>query len=249
MTKECFSAFAPYYDLLYADKDYAGEAYCVQQILGNHDIVGAHVGDRILDLGCGTGEHMLELKKLGYAVTGMDSSPAMVDIARGKGLTVHLSDARLSTMLNPCCDAVICLFHVASYQLTSQDLVALFNTARVHLKPGGVFIFDVWDGSAVVACPPSLRVKFFKDDHLSLARIAKPALFPNENRVNIAYTLYVEELDTREIRKFQETHCLRYWFASELNDTLRRCGFEIVCDLAAYTDHAPYDRQIVARRL
>ena len=51
-------------------------------------------------------------------------------------------------------DAVIALFHVVSYQTTEHDLRATFATAARHLNPGGVLLFDVWHGPAVLAQQP-----------------------------------------------------------------------------------------------
>ena len=41
-------------------------------------------GERILDIGCGTGNHLLLLYRLGFDVTGLDISPYMLDIARSR---------------------------------------------------------------------------------------------------------------------------------------------------------------------
>ncbi|VEN72810.1 Methyltransferase type 11 [Candidatus Desulfarcum epimagneticum] len=41
-------------------------------------------GETALDIGCGTGEHMTSLVEAGVSVTGIDPSPYMLDIARGK---------------------------------------------------------------------------------------------------------------------------------------------------------------------
>jgi SAM-dependent methyltransferase len=45
-----------------------------------------HRGDRLLDLGCGTGEDALHLAGLGMDVRAIDASPEMVRIARGRGV-------------------------------------------------------------------------------------------------------------------------------------------------------------------
>ena len=37
----------------------------------------------------------------------------------------------------------IALFHVISYQTGNDDLLAAFGAAADHLRPGGVFLFDV----------------------------------------------------------------------------------------------------------
>jgi 2-polyprenyl-3-methyl-5-hydroxy-6-metoxy-1,4-benzoquinol methylase len=45
---------------------------------------------RVLDIGCGTGSLSVMLIGLGYTVTGVDFSPAMIDIAKAKALTKGL---------------------------------------------------------------------------------------------------------------------------------------------------------------
>ncbi len=41
-------------------------------------------GQRVLDIGCGTGRHLLMFLEMGLDITGIDPSPYMLDIARGK---------------------------------------------------------------------------------------------------------------------------------------------------------------------
>src|SRR4051812_39412924 len=120
---EVFDAYAAYYDLLYRDKDYPGEARYVQSLLRRHG-VGAGA---IIELGCGTGKHAEQLARLGFSVHGLDLSPSMVAIARKRTpadlasqLQFDVGDAR-SARLNRKFDAAISLFHVASYQTANED--------------------------------------------------------------------------------------------------------------------------------
>jgi ubiquinone/menaquinone biosynthesis C-methylase UbiE len=41
-------------------------------------------GERVLDIGCGTGNHLLLFYRLGLDVTGIDASPYMLDIAKSR---------------------------------------------------------------------------------------------------------------------------------------------------------------------
>jgi len=41
-------------------------------------------GERVLDVGCGTGNHLLLFCRLGLDITGIDASPYMLDIARSR---------------------------------------------------------------------------------------------------------------------------------------------------------------------
>jgi ubiquinone/menaquinone biosynthesis C-methylase UbiE len=47
-------------------------------------------GDRVLDIGCGTGEDALHLARLGALVLALDVSPEMVRVARGKGVDARV---------------------------------------------------------------------------------------------------------------------------------------------------------------
>ena len=49
------------------------------------------------------------------------------------------------------------MFTVLGYQLEDIDLMAALATVRRHLDPGGLFIFDVWNGPAVLAVRPGER--------------------------------------------------------------------------------------------
>jgi SAM-dependent methyltransferase len=47
-------------------------------------------GDRVLDLGCGTGDDALHLASVGVEVFGIDAAPKMVEIARSRGVNASL---------------------------------------------------------------------------------------------------------------------------------------------------------------
>lgn len=55
------------------------------------EFITSHAGDKILDLGCGTGGYGLRLKDLGYQVVGVDINPKYVRIAKDLGLEVYHS--------------------------------------------------------------------------------------------------------------------------------------------------------------
>jgi SAM-dependent methyltransferase len=217
-----FGNYARYYNLLYRDKEYVGEAKFIAQLLKNY----APNTQSILELGCGTGNHALLLAKEGYQVHGVDFSQEMLQQANtrisqiSQELTskIVFSQGDIRTIrLEQQFDAVISLFHVISYQITNQDLEAAFATAKAHLKPGGVFIFDCWYGPAVLSDRPTIRVKRLEDQEISITRIAEPMIYPNENLVDVNYHVFIKDKESGAVEEIQETHRMRYLFKPEID--------------------------------
>lgn len=217
--KRVFDAYAAYYDLLYKDKDYVGESQFVRDLLNKH---GVGVAGNILELGCGTGRHAEHLARLGYGVHGVDMSSAMIECANARKppefrdrLKFEVGDVRTAKVDGEF-NAVISLFHVASYQTRNDDISAMFATAASHLKAGGLFIFDCWYGPAVLSDRPSVRLKRMQGDTFDVLRIAEPVMHPNENVVDVNYSVQVTRKSDGQVTQFQETHRMRYLFAPEV---------------------------------
>ena len=224
-----FANYSKYYDLLYKDKDYSGEVNYIHSLLQRY----APHTNSILDLGCGTGIHAVLLAKKGYEVHGIDVSEKMLRTAYQR--LVHLPQEEVKRLsfaqgnvqsyrATRSFDAVISLFHVMSYQTTNADLLAAFVTAKAHLNPDGVFIFDCWYGPAVLTDLPEVRIKRLEDEEVHVTRVAEPVLIPNSNRVDVKYTVLIEDKHTGGLEKVQETHSMRYLFAPEVEKLFADSG-------------------------
>ena len=229
-----FSNYARYYDLLYRDKDYTGEAKFIHELIQKY----APNAESILELGCGTGKHAeLCCQRWAYDVHGIDMSSEMLEAANRrlsnweeKGvnkLSFDHGDIR-TYRTDRCFDAVVSLFHVVSYQTTNKDLQNVFETAKVHLKQGGVFIFDCWYGPAVLSDPPVVRVKRFEDEKIEITRIAEPEMYPNENRVDVHYQVFIKDKFTGRMEILKETHRMRYLFKPEIVQILALSGLSFI---------------------
>jgi len=228
-----FGDYARYYDLLYRDKDYVGETQFIHQLIQTN----APDTTKILELGCGTGSHGMLLAKVGYQVHGVDQSLEMLERARERcsqfpqDLTTSLQftpgDIR-HIRLNKKFDLVLSLFHVISYQTTNADLLSAFQTAKAHLNPGGLFIFDLWYGPAVLSDRPTVRVKRLEDEAIQITRIAEPIMHSNENLVDVNYHVFVRDKQTSTIEELKEIHQMRYLFKPELELLLTQVGLRVL---------------------
>ena len=228
---EIFDAYASYYDLLYQDKDYEAESVFVEGLLTKY---GVPAGGNLLELGSGTGKHAECFARMGFSVHGVDLSPVMVSSANAKiadevanQLYFEVGDVR-NVRVNHIFDAVVSLFHVSSYQTTNADLMAMFKTAAIHLKQGGVFLFDCWYGPAVLSNRPEVRVKKMGNATVDVLRTAEPVMYPNENVVEVNYSVQVKQKKGDHLIEFSEKHEIRYLFSPEVELMLELAGFSPV---------------------
>jgi SAM-dependent methyltransferase len=235
---DVFDAYSCYYDLLYRDKDYTAEIEYIDKLLHRYGIAGGE----LLEFGSGTGKHGRLLGELGYLVTGIERSAKMVAQATATEMFNCKQGDICTVRLGRTFDAVLSLFHVVSYQISNEALHAVFARAAEHLKSGGLFVFDIWYSPAVYAQRPEIRVKQMGDTTVEITRIAEPAIFPNENRVDVKYTVFVRDLATGVFQTFTETHPMRHFSLPELDLLARLSGFERLTAEAFLTSDKPSEK-------
>lgn len=226
-----FADYASYYDLFYRGKDYAAEAAFVLGLLKERN----PVLKRILELGCGTGGHAVHFAEAGCEVLGVDLSERMVERARERFRSLPIGlQGRFQGMQGDASnftapekvDAVVSLFHVASYQTTNEALAGYFRSARSALKPGGLFLFDFWYGPAVLSDRPHGRTRQEKaDDGTVVTRQTESTMRFDENVVDVNYTFHVQRDGGEE--RFGETHRMRYLFLPEIGLLAQAAGFSV----------------------
>ncbi|MCB1327713.1 MAG: class I SAM-dependent methyltransferase [Spirochaetales bacterium] len=103
--------------------------------------------ENILDLGCGTGEHLAALSGLvdPKRLLGVDIAPAMIRVARERypGIRFEPGDMRALGLIERF-DLIISLFGCLNYLHSDEELLAALTGARERLKPGGRLLFEVW---------------------------------------------------------------------------------------------------------
>ena len=221
-----FNNYARYYNLLYGDKNYQEEVDYVEKLI---KMYSGNSVNSILDLGCGTGRHDILLAEKGYKITGVDMSEKMIEIARTqniKSIELIVGDVR-NINLNKQFDAVISLFHVASYQTTNEDFENYLKTACTHLKKGGIFIFDFWYGPAVLTDKPVIRIKRLGNESIKLTRISEPVIRENENIVDVNFEIIIENKKSNQTDRINELHKMRYWFMPEMEFFIKKTEFEL----------------------
>ncbi len=147
----------PWYELLFANyaHRYDNEIFTAGT-LGECDFLDVELNSdktlRLLDVGCGTGRHAIELTRRGYNVMGIDLSEAQLQHARKKAADLKLSidfrqlDAR-NLPFSSEFDAAIMLCE-GGFPLMETDEMnfAILESVSRALKPKAKFIFTTLNG-------------------------------------------------------------------------------------------------------
>jgi SAM-dependent methyltransferase len=219
--------YASAYDYLYQDKDYQKECDFLEEVFKKY----SGKVKTILDMGCGTGGHAIILAKNGYEIYGIDRSQEMLDIAirkaERKNLSIEVIQGDITNIkLKRKFDAVISMFAVMSYQTTNSSLARVCKAAREHLIPKGLFIFDCWNGSAVLTEKPDVRIKEVKSGNKEkIIRFTEPVLDAVTHTVETRFKV-LKIQNGHLISEINESHLMRFLFPMEIKYFLEVAGFK-----------------------
>jgi len=205
--------YANIYDLVHADKDYASDISNLVNMLSEFGIDKAE----ILDFGCGTGTHAIQLSSSKFNVVGFDVSQDMLGIARAKHPGIKFIDSLEEYLSN--FDVIISLFDVISYMDEFQLQHAMKEFSRV-IKPGGLLILEGWHLPGVILSPPTDRVKeIYSIGNLYRREVKVIRAIPPVYDLQIS--IYVDEDDLI----YQHTHTMRAFDMTFISKNLFEAGF------------------------
>jgi SAM-dependent methyltransferase len=131
-TVDGYQSWAPFYDKpgnALLDREGPRTQALIDRILGDGSPA------TVLDAACGTGRHAAYAAARGHRVIGVDSSPAMLDVARQKlpGAEFHEADLAALPLPDGHVDLIVCALALAHV----RDLGPVFAEFARVLRPGG----------------------------------------------------------------------------------------------------------------
>jgi SAM-dependent methyltransferase len=123
---------------------------------------GVRSGQRVLDVGCGTGVVAVTSARLGARVTGLDLTPALLERARENARIANLEidwregDVEKLPFEDGAFDVVLSQF---GHIFAPRPELAIAEMLRV-LKPGGTIAFSTWPPELFTGCMFALTARY-----------------------------------------------------------------------------------------
>jgi SAM-dependent methyltransferase len=185
----------------------------------------------LLDIGCGTGEHLQRLNTAGFRCTGIDSSADMLRIARLRfpGAAEFIKEDMLSFDFYQEFDIAISLFGSFNYAINDNDVDRVFwNTWRA-LRTGGVGLFEIWNSVPVQRIhhkePSLISVTNYSGVKIDRERGFTVLEYPGKTIVEVAYSYTIaHDGGTKTLR---DRHVMRAFSREEIEGFILNNGFQV----------------------
>ncbi|MDP2776608.1 MAG: class I SAM-dependent methyltransferase [Anaerolineales bacterium] len=220
-----YSKSEKYYDNIYASigKDYPAEANKARKFIQKYK---QSKGNRLLDVGCGTGVHANLLSKH-YQVEGLDIDPKMLAVARKKYPKIRFQQGDMVHFkLKSKFDIIVCLFSAIGYVKTKSHLQKTIKNMCQHLFPGGVLLVEPWFTPNQWHPGRVFTTQVNKAD-LKIVRMSHSSQRGNISIIEFQYLIGTPKGIERDT-EFLE---LGLFTKKEYLDTFRSAGLKVIHDL------------------
>ncbi|GIN20060.1 MAG TPA: class I SAM-dependent methyltransferase [Bacillus bacterium] len=232
-----YEQLAYVYDHLMADAPYDDWLRYLTKVTESYQAPG----NRVLDLGCGTGELSIRLLKQGFDVTGVDVSEDMLAVSAEKadkeGVALPLFQQDMSKLEGlPEFDIATVFCDSLNYLSTPEEVQNTFRHVHRHLAPNGLFLFDV---HSTYQMESVFLNQTFTWNEEEVAYIWSS--FPGEEPHSIEHdlTFFLLDGESGQYERVEEFHQQRTYPVHDFVDWLHEAGFDVLSVTADFSDNPP----------
>jgi SAM-dependent methyltransferase len=186
------------------------------------DSLGVATGGVMLDLGCGSGHHAVELASRGYGVVGYDLSLYQLalasDVAQERGQKLNFLQGDMREMaFDEMFDGIFCWNTTFGYFEEEKNLLVAERVFRA-LRPGGMFLIDVVNRDFVATQSPC-SLWYEGDGCVCMDDMSVDFI---TSRLRVKRSVILDDGRTREC-----VYSVRLYSLHELGKLLHEVGFRV----------------------
>ncbi len=237
-----YDAYSVYYDLLYGNK---------QEDVPFYLSMAKDTGGPVCELACGTGRVLLPLARVGFEVTGIDMSQAMLDKFQAK-LDKEPREVQARVALK-CADMrdyrfskkfklVFCAFNSFQHLLTTEDQLACLASVREYVAGEGRLVLNAFapDYSRLTGRAETM-VHVERDPETGRDMVVTNITKRDPATQTMDAFQCVDRIgDDGTVRRYPASFTLCWIHNREMHLLLRCAGFEVVNVYGGY-DKRPFD--------
>ena len=234
-------SYSKVYDLITSHKNYADE---VNHLLS---FLHPHLREKkIVDIGCGTGNHDIIISNSGFKVFGIDNSPDMLKVANSKKI---IDICEFGSNFNQALkffgdnkfSCAISLFNCLNCFLDEISLTKFIKEIHSHLDRKGCFFFEAWNGEECLTNPPKIVSRVYKSNNYKITRVAIPKIFYEKKELEIEYNIsgYIQKSEFN----FISVHKIKFFTPEIILNILKDVGFSDIKIFSALPELVPLDKE------
>jgi SAM-dependent methyltransferase len=195
-------------------------------------------GGPALELGCGTGRVLLHLAREGFDATGVDSSPAMLALARRRlalqkslaGRITLVDEDFIRLRLGKVFPLILLPYNTFAHMTETADAVAALETVSAHLSPGGKAAIALPNPIPIYGTAPEGLVleRIFRDEARRIT-VQQFSSLRVDRAAQLGYITWIyDEIDpSGSVTRTPIEMTLRYFFPNELGCLFERAGLRL----------------------
>ena len=199
-----YKEFAKYYDKFYQNKNYEKEVDFLMSFIND--------GDKIIDVGCGTGIHASLISRKGFDIDALDLNKEMLDIAKTRLNSSLYQQDILNININKQYDVIISMFAVVNHLKNTNELGTCLSNMKKILKNSGTIIIDLHNPQS-----SGSKVDCF-------GNMTRTMEWDYDKKAKIEKSKIVFEIDNK---KYEDSHTFRIFTIEEVKKCCDSVGLKV----------------------
>lgn len=177
----------------------------------------------VLDVACGTGNHLATLAKHFDTADGVELSAGMCEVAAAKLPESTITEADMRDFdLGRRYDAITCMCYSIAYATSVAELKTVLSRMAAHLNPGGVVIIEPW-WTPDTFLPGYFAASAYQDAEKAITRVSHTIRDGNTSRMTMHYSV----ADSTGVESFTELDVLSLFHITEYIDAFESAGLSV----------------------